>query len=254
MELGGLHHLTAVTGDAPANVAFYTGVLGLRLVKKTVNQDDVSAYHLFYGDEVGNPGTEVTFFDWPWRDPSRARRRDDRRDRAARARPRRARVVGRALRPTSASPTWRDRVARRTRRRCRSPTPRASGLRLVADGESAGSVALVAAARSRPRRRSAGCTPSRSPSPAGADRAGADRGARVPRRRRYAVRPTTVARGGRLRDRPGRSGRGGPRRRAARPPPARLGRRRRPPRRLPDAERRGAPALAAAHRRRPVSA
>ncbi|MEA2597448.1 MAG: glyoxalase family protein [Thermomicrobiales bacterium] len=65
MELGGLHHLTAVTGDAPGNVAFYTQVLGMRLVKKTVNQDDVSAYHLFYGDEVGNPGTEMTFFDWP---------------------------------------------------------------------------------------------------------------------------------------------------------------------------------------------
>jgi glyoxalase family protein len=65
MELGGLHHLTAVTGNAPGNVAFYTRVLGMRLVKKTVNQDDVSAYHLFYGDEVGSPGTEVTFFDWP---------------------------------------------------------------------------------------------------------------------------------------------------------------------------------------------
>ncbi|HEY7035695.1 MAG TPA: ring-cleaving dioxygenase [Thermomicrobiales bacterium] len=65
MELGGLHHLTAVTGNALGNVAFYTRVLGMRLVKKTVNQDDVSAYHLFYGDEIGNPGTEVTFFDWP---------------------------------------------------------------------------------------------------------------------------------------------------------------------------------------------
>ena len=65
MELGGLHHMTAVTTNAAENVAFYTDVLGLRLVKKTVNQDDVSAYHLFYGDEVGNPGTEITFFDWP---------------------------------------------------------------------------------------------------------------------------------------------------------------------------------------------
>src|SRR5918998_1014359 len=65
MELGGLHHMTAVTTNASENVAFYTDVLGLRLVKKTVNQDDVSAYHLFYGDEVGNPGTEITFFDWP---------------------------------------------------------------------------------------------------------------------------------------------------------------------------------------------
>src|ERR671939_156718 len=65
MELGGLHHMTAVTTNAAENVAFYTDVLGMRLVKKTVNQDDVSAYHLFYGDELGNPGTEVTFFDWP---------------------------------------------------------------------------------------------------------------------------------------------------------------------------------------------
>ena len=69
MELGGLHHVTAVTGNASGNVAFYTDVLGLRLVKKTVNQDDVSAYHLFYGDEAGNPGTEITFFDWSWAGP-----------------------------------------------------------------------------------------------------------------------------------------------------------------------------------------
>ncbi len=61
----GIHHVTAVTGHAPQNVAFYTEVLGMRLVKKTVNQDDVSAYHLFYGDELGHPGTELTFFDWP---------------------------------------------------------------------------------------------------------------------------------------------------------------------------------------------
>jgi len=71
MQLAGLHHLTAVTGQAAANVTFYTEVLGLRLVKKTVNQDDVAAYHLFYGDEVGSPGTEVTFFDWPWASPNR---------------------------------------------------------------------------------------------------------------------------------------------------------------------------------------
>ncbi|MEW6637938.1 MAG: ring-cleaving dioxygenase [Actinomycetota bacterium] len=65
MELGGLHHVTAVTTRAKENVEFYTRVLGMRLVKKTVNQDDVSAYHLFYADEIGSPGTEVTFFDWP---------------------------------------------------------------------------------------------------------------------------------------------------------------------------------------------
>ncbi len=64
-DLGGLHHLTAITGRARQNLDFYTTVLGLRLVKKTVNQDVTSSYHLFYGDEVGNPGTEMTFFDWP---------------------------------------------------------------------------------------------------------------------------------------------------------------------------------------------
>lgn len=64
MQLHGLHHVTAVTGDAPGNLDFYTRVLGLRLVKKTVNQDDVSAYHLFYADKLGSPGTDMTFFDW----------------------------------------------------------------------------------------------------------------------------------------------------------------------------------------------
>jgi len=71
MELSGLHHVTAVTAKAAENVAFYTNVLGLRLVKKTVNQDDVSAYHLFYGDGMGNAGTEVTFFDWATMGPNR---------------------------------------------------------------------------------------------------------------------------------------------------------------------------------------
>jgi len=65
MQLYGIHHVTAVTGHAAANLAFYTEVLGMRLVKKTVNQDDLSAYHLFYADEVGHPGTDLTFFDWP---------------------------------------------------------------------------------------------------------------------------------------------------------------------------------------------
>src|SRR4051812_11153697 len=65
MQLTGIHHLTAVTGNAPRNHDFYTKTLGLRLVKKTVNQDDVSAYHLFYADGRGSPGTDITFFDWP---------------------------------------------------------------------------------------------------------------------------------------------------------------------------------------------
>jgi glyoxalase family protein len=65
MQLQGFHHLTAVTAQAKQNLAFYTSTLGLRLVKKTVNQDDVSAYHLFYADGKGSPGTDITFFDWP---------------------------------------------------------------------------------------------------------------------------------------------------------------------------------------------
>ncbi len=65
MQLTGLHHVTAVTGNTAKNVEFYTKVLGLRLVKQTVNQDDISAYHLFYADESGHPGNDVTFFDWP---------------------------------------------------------------------------------------------------------------------------------------------------------------------------------------------
>lgn len=63
--LTGIHHLTAVTARAKQNLEFYTKVLGMRLVKKTVNQDDTSAYHLFYGDGVGTPGSDITFFDWP---------------------------------------------------------------------------------------------------------------------------------------------------------------------------------------------
>ena len=65
MQLHGLHHLTAVSADAPGNHDFYTRVMGMRLVKKTVNQDDVSAYHLFYADGQASPGTDLTFFDWP---------------------------------------------------------------------------------------------------------------------------------------------------------------------------------------------
>jgi glyoxalase family protein len=65
MQLHGIHHLTAVTANASGNHDFYTRVLGMRLVKKTVNQDDTSAYHLFYADGQGSPGTDLTFFDWP---------------------------------------------------------------------------------------------------------------------------------------------------------------------------------------------
>jgi glyoxalase family protein len=65
MRLDGIHHVTCITGDAPGNVDFYTRVLGLRLVKKTVNQDDPTVYHLFYADEEGSPGADITFFEYP---------------------------------------------------------------------------------------------------------------------------------------------------------------------------------------------
>src|ERR1700709_117607 len=65
MQLTGIHHLTAISAKPRENLRFYTGVLGMRLVKKAVNQDDVSAYHLFYADGKANPGTDLTFFDFP---------------------------------------------------------------------------------------------------------------------------------------------------------------------------------------------
>jgi glyoxalase family protein len=65
MIINGLHHITAICGNAQANIAFYTGVLGLRLVKVTVNFDDPGSYHLYYGNERGAPGTCLTFFAWP---------------------------------------------------------------------------------------------------------------------------------------------------------------------------------------------
>ncbi len=72
MKLEGIHHVTAITGDAPGNVDFYVRVLGLRLVKKSVNQDDPTVYHLFYADEEGKPGSDITFFEYPGAGPGRA--------------------------------------------------------------------------------------------------------------------------------------------------------------------------------------
>ena len=72
MRLEGIHHVTAITGDAQPNVDFYAGVLGLRMVKKTVNQDDPTVYHLFYADEKGDPGSDITFFEFPGIGPGRA--------------------------------------------------------------------------------------------------------------------------------------------------------------------------------------
>src|SRR3954471_757796 len=72
MQLEGLHHITAITGDAARNVDFYTRVLALRMVAKTVNQDDPTVYHLFYADERGRPGSEPTLFEYAFAKPGRA--------------------------------------------------------------------------------------------------------------------------------------------------------------------------------------
>ena len=72
MKLEGIHHITAITADAQDNVDFYAGVLGLRLVKKTVNQDQPTVYHLFFADEKGSAGSDLTFFEFPGVPPGRA--------------------------------------------------------------------------------------------------------------------------------------------------------------------------------------
>jgi glyoxalase family protein len=72
MKFEGIHHITAITADAPGNVDFYTGLLGLRMVKRSVNQDDPTVYHLFYGDEEGSPGADLTFFEYPGAAPGKA--------------------------------------------------------------------------------------------------------------------------------------------------------------------------------------
>src|SRR2546430_10062770 len=72
MRFDGIHHVTCITADAPRNLDFYTRVLGLRLVKKTVNQDDPTVYHLFYADEQGDAGSDITFFEYPGAAPGRA--------------------------------------------------------------------------------------------------------------------------------------------------------------------------------------
>src|SRR5829696_7079361 len=65
MEVEGIHHVTAISAQIREKKRFYTETLGMRLVKRSVNQDDVSAYHLFYADAIGSPGSDLTFFDWP---------------------------------------------------------------------------------------------------------------------------------------------------------------------------------------------
>src|SRR5262245_23743561 len=72
MKLEGIHHITAISADAQKNADFYVGVLGLRLVKKTVNQDQPTVYHLFFADEKGSAGSDLTFFEFPGVPPGRA--------------------------------------------------------------------------------------------------------------------------------------------------------------------------------------
>ena len=120
MKLEGIHHITAITGDAPRNVEFYAGTLGLRMVKKTVNQDDPTVYHLFYADEQGSPGADLTFFEYPGAAQRPPRRRPGPPHRLARRLARGDRVLGRPARPSTASRPSASTAA------CASPTPRAS--------------------------------------------------------------------------------------------------------------------------------
>ncbi len=94
MKLEGVHHITAITGDAQKNVDFYAGVMGLRLVKKTVNQDDPTVYHLFFADEKGDAGSDLTFFEYPGAPAGTRRRRDDPHRRLAGRLHRGARLLG----------------------------------------------------------------------------------------------------------------------------------------------------------------
>lgn len=71
LSVHGIHHVTCIAGDAQENLNFYVGLLGMRLVKRSVNQDDPGTYHLFFADRVGNPGTDLTFFPWPQMEPGR---------------------------------------------------------------------------------------------------------------------------------------------------------------------------------------
>ena len=123
MRLEGIHHITAITGDAPGNVDFYTRVLGLRLVKKSVNQDDPTVYHLFYADEQGSAGLRPDVLRVPRRrSPAAPGRGMVHRIALARRPPRTRCRSGPSGWPARA---WRS-TARVGRPRCASPTPRAS--------------------------------------------------------------------------------------------------------------------------------
>ena len=119
MKLEGVHHVTAITGKAQENVDFYAGTLGLRMVKKTVNQDDPTVYHLFYADEQGSAGSDITFFEYPGARPGRAGAGM-------------VHTVGWRVASDEALDFWEKRAGRgrgrrpsAARERCASPTPRA---------------------------------------------------------------------------------------------------------------------------------
>ena len=120
MKLEGIHHITAITADAQSNVDFYAGVMGLRLVKKTVNQDNPTVYHLFFADEKGSAGSDLTFFEFPGVPAGPGRRRRRAPDRLAGRLARTRSTSGRsASPPTGSSPSGPGEA-------CASPTPRAS--------------------------------------------------------------------------------------------------------------------------------
>ena len=117
--IDGIHHITLITGDAPRNVDFYARVLGLRMVKKTVNQDDPGVYHLFYADEHGSPGADITFFEYPGAVPGTAGAGMVAGDPA----PRRP-VTTRSATGSSGSATRASRPSGSPTAACGSPTPR----------------------------------------------------------------------------------------------------------------------------------
>src|SRR6059036_3832507 len=104
----GLHHVTAIAGPAQENLDFYAGVLGMRLVKKSVNQDDPGTYHLFYADAEGHPGTDLTFFPWSHVAPPRLATASRWRW-ASKCRTRASSTGARASRSTGSSPVPRSR-------------------------------------------------------------------------------------------------------------------------------------------------
>ena len=178
MKLEGIHHVTAITGDAPRNVDFYTRVLGLRMAAKTVNQDDPTVYHLFYADERGRAGRRAHVLRVPGRRAGPRRRGHGAPHRLARGVADGARLLGRAARRRGG----RDRARRR--RACASPTPRASAHELVVDASGDEPLGRRASRRSRPSSR---CRASRACAPTAPTRA-PRRAARAPARRRAARR------------------------------------------------------------------